>query len=91
MPNIGSPPNQPQELTAELISIEPVTQSKNQATAHPTSKVGLGVGLGGGVLVGLQQWLKQRFGFDLLDIEVGLLTWLGAFILAYLTKNRRGE
>lgn len=65
--------------------------SVTQPTAHPVTKVGLGVGLGGGVLVGVQQWLKQRFGFDLLDIEVGLLTWLGTFVAAYFIKNKRGE
>lgn len=67
------------------------TGSVTQPTAHPVTKVGLGVGLGGGVLVGVQQWLKQRFGFDLLDIEVGLLTWLGTFVAAYFIKNKRGE
>lgn len=70
---------------------EPSTGSVTQPTAHPVTKVGLGVGLGGGVLVGIQQWLKQRFGIDLLDIEVGLLTWLGSFVAAYFIKNKRGE
>lgn len=60
-----------------------------QPTAHPTPKVGLGVGLGGGVLVGVQVWLKQRFGIELLDIEIGLMTWLGAFLFAYFTKDKK--
>lgn len=69
----------------------PQSKSVTQPTAHPVTKVGLGVGLGGGVLVGVQQWLSLRFGFDLLDIEVGLLTWLGTFVFAYFIKNKRGE
>lgn len=74
----------------EAVAENTVT-SVNQPSAHPTTKVGLGVGLGGGVLVGIQQWLKLRFGFELLDIEVGLLTWLGSFGAAYFIKAKRGE
>lgn len=76
-PGEGFPPAERQE------------QAVNQPTAHPTQKVGVGVGLGGGVLVGVQMWLNQRFGVELLDIEIGLLTWLGAFAAAYYTKERR--
>jgi hypothetical protein len=63
--------------------------SVDQPTAHPTAKVGIGVGLGGGTLVGLQMWAKQRFGVELLDIEIALLTWLGSLAAAYFTREKK--
>lgn len=80
-----------QYFVMEKPQVSEGTESVSQPSAHPVTKVGLGVGLGGGVLVGVQQWVKQRFGIDLLDIEVGLLTWLGSFVAAYFIKNKRGE
>jgi hypothetical protein len=63
----------------------------NQPSKQPTQKVGLGVGLGGGFILGIQLWLRERFGINLLDVEVGLLTWLFTFGAAYFVKERNRQ
>lgn len=90
------PPTHPYPMTSypPTASIEETlgaTETVDQPSKQPTQKVGLGVGFGGGVLVGVQIWLKERFGFDLFDIEVGLLTWFGTFAAAYYVKERKAK
>lgn len=75
------------EATPEETESEVVTQP----TKQPTQKVGIGVGLGGGFILGIQLWLRERFGINLLDVEVGLLTWLFTFGAAYFVKERKAN
>lgn len=77
--------------TASIEETLGATETVDQPTKQPTQKVGLGVGLGGGVIVGVQFWLRERFGINLLDIEVGLLTWLGSFVAAYYIKDLKAK
>jgi hypothetical protein len=73
--------------TAQPVGHETINQDSKQ----PTQKVGLGVGLGGGFILGIQLWLRERFGINLLDVEVGLLTWLFTFGAAYFVKERNRQ
>lgn len=86
------PPMPWEQRTTSFLPIEDhteETETVTQPSKQPTQKVGLGVGLGGGFILGIQLWLRERFGINLLDVEVGLLTWLFTLGAAYYVKERK--
>lgn len=67
---------------------EPEALSVNQPTKHPTQKV-TAMGLGGGGLAIVINWLRARFGIEFMPEDIELILLIGGVAAAYFTKERQ--
>lgn len=86
MPNIGSPPNRPQELTAELITQD---ASVKQATPFPTQKVWAFLA-STGFLTAFFGMLSD-YGIDVQPNTQAFITVILVFAAMWATPNKVGE
>lgn len=86
MPNIGSPPNQPQELTAELIT--PDTNVK-QATPFPTQKVWAFLASTGFTTAFFG--MLNDYGIEVQANTQAFITVILVFAAMWATPNKAGE